>query len=48
MRSEGGSGCLKAQELSPEQQAAAGPLKVEPDAGGQESWNTYSNGAVLV
>jgi hypothetical protein len=46
LRSEGGSGCLKAQELSPEQQAA-GPLKVEPD-GGQESWNTYSNGAVLV
>ncbi|KAF8492580.1 hypothetical protein F5888DRAFT_1806714 [Russula emetica] len=42
LRSEGGSGCLKAQELDPDQQAA---LKVEPDVGGQEDWDTaYGNG----
>jgi len=47
LRSEGGSGCIKAQELSPEQ--SAGSLKVEPDAGGQEDWNAYnSTRAVLM
>lgn len=45
MRSEGGSGCLKVQELNPEQQAA---LKVEPDVGGQEDWDTYNGGALLM
>lgn len=48
MRSEGGSGCAKAQELSPEQQAAPGSLKAEPDAGGKDDWNTYGNGQVLM
>jgi hypothetical protein len=46
VRSEGGSGCNKGQELSPDQQAA---LKVEPDIGGQEDWeNPYGGGAVLM
>jgi krueppel-like factor 4 len=49
LRSEGGSGCLKAQELNPDQQAAVGSLKVEPDIGGQEEWDpTYSNGPLLM
>jgi len=46
VRSEGGSGCAKAQELSPEQQAAPG-LKAEPDAGGKDDWS-YGNGQVLM
>jgi len=29
---------MKAQESSPDQQSAAGPFKLEPDAGGQDSW----------
>lgn len=46
MRSEGGSGCLKVQELNPDQQAA---LKVEPDVGGDEDWEiNYNGGAVLM
>jgi hypothetical protein len=37
---------LKGQELNPDQQAA---LKVEPDIGGQEDWETtYSNGSVMM
>ena len=43
VRSEGGSGCLKGQEL--EQQSS---LKVEPDAGGPEDWDNYSGGALLM
>jgi len=51
LRSEGGSGCSKVQELNPEQQAA---LKVEPDVGGQDDWDyngggdTYNGGALLM
>jgi hypothetical protein len=46
VRSEGGSGCTKAQDLNLEQQAA---LKVEPDVGGQEDWDlAYGGGAVLM
>jgi len=49
LRSEGGSGCLKAQELNPDHQATTGSLKVEPDAGGPQDWrNAYGNGAVLM
>jgi len=37
---------MKAQELNPDQQAA---LKIEPDVGGQEDWETaYSNGPVMI
>jgi hypothetical protein len=40
---------LKAQELNPDQQTAMASLKVEPDIGGQEDWDTtYSNGNVLM
>jgi hypothetical protein len=38
---------LKAQELSPDQQASMESLKVEPDVGGQEDWD-YGNGSVLM
>lgn len=38
---------MKAQELNPDQ-VGMGSLKVEPDAGGQEDWNTYSGAAGLV
>jgi len=49
VRSEGGSGCLKAQELNPDNQGSPGSLKVEPDAGGPQDWrNSYSSGAVLM
>lgn len=36
---------MKAQELNPDQQAA---LKVEPDAGGQEDWDTYNGGGMMM
>ena len=39
MRSEGGSGCLKVQELNPEQRAAVAISIVEPNIGGQEDWD---------
>jgi hypothetical protein len=40
---------LKAQELSPDQQAAVGALKVEPDVGGQEEWDpAYSNNGLMM
>jgi hypothetical protein len=38
---------LKAQELNPDQQAGAGSMKVEPDAGGQEDWNNFNVGSLL-
>jgi hypothetical protein len=41
VRSEGGSGCMKTQESSPDQQGAPGPFKLEPDAGGQDNWGGY-------
>jgi len=46
VRSEGGSGCAKAQELSPEQQGAPGLLKAEPDASAKDDWGY--GGQVLV
>jgi krueppel-like factor 4 len=46
LRSEGGSGCMKGQDLNPEQQAE---LKVESDIGGQEDWDpAYNGGAVYM
>jgi hypothetical protein len=36
---------LKAQDLNPDQQAA---LKVEPDVGGQEDWDSSYNGGALL
>jgi hypothetical protein len=48
VRSEGGSGCLKAQELNPDQQATAGSMKVEPDAGSQDDWNNFNGGPLLM
>ena len=48
VRSEGGSGCAKAQELSPEQQGVPGSLKADPDADGKDGWNSYGNGPVLM
>ncbi len=41
--SEGGSGCMKAQESSPDQQPTPMSFKVESDAGGQDSWG-YEGG----
>ncbi len=36
---------MKAQELNPDQQAA---LKVEPDVGGQEDWDNFSGGPLMM
>ncbi|KAH8979798.1 hypothetical protein EDB92DRAFT_1806196 [Lactarius akahatsu] len=38
LRSDGGSGCLKAQESSPDHQTAGGPSKLEQDPDDQEIW----------
>jgi hypothetical protein len=47
VRSEGGSGCAKGQEMNTDQQSAAISMKVEQDASSRDDWN-FNGGSLLM